>query len=102
MIHAVNWLRISFATVNKHRHSPLRARTNCVWLNAKFAGMIMTRRLKSLCAESVTFSTALNAQSTRWRLFVRTAAAVSSATVWKRTKKSSAVSIAHAHPAPRS
>ena len=38
---------------------------------------------------------------TPWRLFARTAIAVSSATASKRTDKSSVVSIAHARPAQR-
>lgn len=74
-----------------------RERTVC--LNVKSVRTIMTRRSKWLCAESDTSLIVSSARSTRWRLFARTATAVSLATAWKRTEKSSAVSTVHARPA---
>ena len=62
----------------------------------------MTRRLKWSWVENVTLLTVSSVQSTRWRLCVRTATVVSSATASKRMDKSSVVSIARARPAQRS
>ncbi|MBO0696514.1 MAG: hypothetical protein J2P56_10515 [Verrucomicrobia bacterium] len=60
--------------------------------------MNTTRRLKWSQPESITHSTASNAQSTRWRQSALTAIAGSWGMAWKRMQKSTAAFIAHVPP----
>jgi len=65
-----------------------------------FSDLLKTRKISSVQIER-NYSRH-GAQSTRWRLFARTAIAESSVTVSKQTDESSAASTVHARPARRS